>query len=268
MSQRRINSILIPSITFIIGIFVQSLFDQWLNTRNLAALGSIVIMVSLVVILIIIKQADRRFDHIDTKLLEIANRAGLKAEFIEDQSTGKSYLRSAQLIEEAKTSIIAIDTWQPFPEYLNSSSQGVKKARSQQYEALEKQIKLHLSDNTHFHRRIIQLSDEYENKPLSFSADPMFYNYLIVAAEAQSSNPRSCLLRRANTIINTHFILIDERYIILPVVSYYQNKAQVRYGALIFDDMQGDLVHYLKSIFSIVDGRSRPLELQQLLDSK
>jgi hypothetical protein len=268
MPQRRISVLLIPLSTFILGIFVQALFDQWFNSKNLMVLSILMIMVGLVTALIVLKQMDRRFDNIDTKLLDIANRTGLKAEFIEDQLGGRSYLRSTQLIEEAKTSIIAVDTWKSSPGYLNSSSQNVKEARSQQYEALKKQIKLHLGDSTPFHRRIVQIPQEYENKNLPFNIDPPFYNYLIAAAEAQDSNPRSCLIRRTSTIISTHFILIDERYIIMPLVSYIKDEAQVRYGALIFDDVQGNLVNYLKSIYSILDGRSKPIELHHLTISK
>ena len=54
------------------------------------------------------------------------------------------------------------------------------------------------------------------------------------------------------------FIIIDEKYIVLPILTY-ENQRQERHGALIFYDMHGDLFKCLDSIYQIIDARAIPL---------
>jgi len=108
MYRRRVYGILVPTVTFVLGILVQVLISQWITFTNVIPISLIVIMVILAAIFIILELIDKRFDSIDTNLIDIANRIGLRVDYIEDGSEGKSYEKSTELIENAKFSLITV----------------------------------------------------------------------------------------------------------------------------------------------------------------
>ncbi len=269
MFKRKIYDLLVPPITFFLGIIFQQLFSQWISSKDVILLSILIIIVSLIFLftasLIILHSIDKRFDVVDSRLMDIAIRTGLRVEYIEDGSDGASYRRSADLIENARHSIMFVAPWQPFKEYISGPS-NLRNARQAYYETIKSKVNRHKNDEIPFHRRIIQIPKEYEGKPLPFQIDSMFFEYLNYVAEVQEAHPRSCLLRRATARINTHFTLIDNRYIVMPILSYYRTERQIRHGALFFDDGQGDLVKSLNSIYQIIDAHSQPINPNDLKD--
>lgn len=267
MFRNKIHNIGIPIITFILGILAQVLFDQWITSKNVISLSIAFIMVCLVVIFIIFGLTDKRFDTLENKLLDIAARTGLRVEFVEDGPDGISYKRATELIENARFSLTIVSPWEPFAEYQDElPDTDLKNARTGYYEAIKKQVIHHQRSDILFHRRIIQISKEFDDMPLlKFKTDPTFYEYLKFIAETQAAFPHSCQLRTTNRFVDTHFTIIDEKYVIIPIFSRLGNERLKRYGTFIFNDIHGDLVKCLDRIYRTLDARSHPLTSQQLV---
>jgi hypothetical protein len=254
-------SIVVPSVTFLFGIIIQLLFQQWLSIKDSVPLGIAIIIFGLLIILLvsssILRAIEMRFDTVEDKLIDIATRTGLRVEYIEDGIEENSYRRVAELIEQANANLTFVDVWASYGGY-QTDKPVVRSTREDYYQVVIRQVDRHKEDQRHFHRRIIQFPGEYENKILPLENDPLFLNYLRHVAKMQEDHPRSCSIKRATTYINTHFIMIDEKYIVLPILTY-GNQRQERHGALIFDDIHGDLVKCLDSIYQIIDARAIPL---------
>src|SRR5262249_16456106 len=154
-------------------------------------------------------------------------------DYIEDGIEGKSYLKTTELIENAKFSVIAVGYWEPFPHYsidnttdINSGISEAINARRKYYIAMKKQIDLHQKDEEPFHRRIIQVPEEYMTKRIPFEVDPIFKDYLLFVAKTKDDGYRSCVLRKSKVFIKADFILIDDQYIVLPVLTTIKNVVQ------------------------------------------
>jgi len=196
----------------------------------------------------------------------------LKVEYVEDGLDGASYLRSIELVKKAEKSLTFISYWEPFLNYLAGTTSVIKgkskviNARRMFYDAVKKQIYRHRNSKERFHRRIIQVPEEFRSKyeDVPFDMDTIFFDYLTHAASVHELNPRSCILKIAIARINTHFTIIDDRYIIMPFLTHSKDKRQARHGALIFDDNEGDLVKALIEIYTLIDDDAEPLRLDQL----
>lgn len=227
-------------------------------------------MVILAAIFIILDLIDKRFDSVDANLIDIANRIGLRVDYIEDGSEGKSYEKSSELIENAKFSLITVGYWEPFPHYaanentINVSESKVINARRKYYSSIKKQIEQHRNDDSPFHRRIIQVPEEFINQYIPFEVDPVFKDYLLFIANFKNGGSRSCILRKSKSYIKLDFTLIDDQYIILPVLTSIKNQLQSRYGAIIINDTEGLLTRRLKSIYWDLENRAKPIELDEL----
>jgi hypothetical protein len=268
--RKKIHALLIPTITFVIGILVQSLFDNIITSSNLPMLSTAVIMIGIFVIFLHLTQIDTRFDNVDRQLIDITNRTGIYAEYIEDGPEGKSYIRATEMVEKARTSLIFVGDWEPFPEYQANNTSVMKgnsqvlAARKHFYQTLIKQIEAHRFDGTPFHRRIVQIPKEYIDKRLPLETDPVFFDYVAYAAKIQASRPHSCMIRKSSIFINITFTIIDNRYVIIPVITRIKDLFQVRHGALIIEDINGQLVSRLKSFYWTLESRSSSLEMTEL----
>jgi len=219
--------------------------------------------------LIISKLTDQRFDILEKKLSEIEDRTGLLVEFTEDDiknGSGLSYQKATKLIENAKIGLTIVSPWEPFAEYLDAiPNPSLKNARIEYYEAIQRQIERHQNDISTFHRRIIQVATEYENKPLTFRTDTLFYKYLKFVSEMQKDYPRSCHIKKAKSYIDIHFTIIDNKYVIMPIFSHDERNHQTRYGALIFNDTQGTLVNCLEGIYRFLETHGQAITPEQLI---
>ena len=266
MSTKRIYSILIPTITFIFGIFAQILIERWVSFKDPVVFSFVLIMICLIITILMLELNDKKIDSLNQGISEIKLSLGLKVEYIEDTDQHNSYEKSTEIIEGAKDSILVVSPWNPFKDYqqkiLNTK---LKDSRADYYRALKSAILAHQDDQQVFHNRIIQVRKEHLNTRLEFEIDPIYLDYVKQAANIQQQHPRSCRIRKTSTSIEIHFTIVDQRYIIMPILSHFEGDKQIRHGALFFDDTQGDLTKVLKSIYEILNTRSQPIEPHQLI---
>lgn len=267
MNRRRFIAIIAPTITFMLGIFVQALFDQWINSKNIILLSLLAIAINLVIICIFLGHSDKRLDTIDNKLVDLANSTGIKADFVEDFPNGASYHRSIQLIEKAELNITIVNIWEPLPvlkDYPNQSSDAVRRARAEFYEAIKKQASKHQNSSKIFYQTIVQMPEKFKGIPPSLKSDVYFYDCLAHTTEIQKLYPRSCHVRRSTILINTYFILIDNKHIIMPLFKNPTGISRTRYGALFIEDNQGELVKYLHATYQTLDAHSLAVSIEDL----
>jgi len=276
--NRKIYNLLAPVITFFLGIVFQSLLNDWLSIKNFLDLALIAIIVVLTFIFTAslttfhsmetkFETVEGKFEHVEGKLenlaTEIANRSGIHIESVEDNFDGKSYQRSTELIEKAKLSITFVSPWEPNMEYVPGVyPDEVRIAKQNYYMAIQKQIENFMEKDFLFHRRILQISPEFIDKPLMFRTDSSFYDYLYFASVVQLSHPRTCRIRMVPTMMGSHFTIIDERYVIVSTTSLLKSGHNVRHSTIIVDDTQGDLVKYFNFIYQTLDAHSSPIKPQ------
>ena len=266
MVRRFLQGIVVPIATFVVGMFTQALLRQYLTTSDIVSMSLLVIMVTLLALILIglvnVASVDRRLELVDVRLADLAGRAGLRVEYVEDHNGGESYRRTARLIEMAQTSLTFVDLWGPFEDYTLDNREQAS-ARSEYYAAVKTQISRHLADRQTFHRRIVQVPTEFATGPVPFDADPVFFDYLRFVTETQERYPNSCRVKFVVVRIRTQFIIVDWRYIIMPILTSHGTHA-TRHGAIVFDDREGGLVRCLRDIYQAIDVRARPLHPSDL----
>ena len=137
-------------------------------------------------------------------------------------------------------------------------------ARRKYYSSIKRQIERRRNDDSPFHRRIIQVPEDFINKHVPFEVDPIFKEYLLFIVRYRHDGSRSCILRKSKSYIKLDFTLIDDQYIILPILTSIKNLLQSRYGAIIINDTEGQLTRRLKSIYWDLENRAAPIELDEL----
>jgi hypothetical protein len=140
-------------------------------------------------------------------------------------------------------------------------SDETKPARENFYAAVLEMTELHTQDSQIFHRRVVQVPSAMLSDKIPFYVDPPFQDYLRKMAATQTLHPLSCRLRISSPLIKMHFIIIDRRYIIMPVLSHDEHtQRQLRCVALFFEDSAGNLNSCLKQMYQVIESRSRPIE--------
>lgn len=266
-----------PIATFVLGIFASQYLQDWLASGNSLALGMLVLTIVLGVAVLTIGIAsaliNRKFsslrDGVESQLNAtqqliqgISKGSGLSVEYVDDGDDGASYKRIAQLIAQAEESITFVDYWEPFEGYqVNTPSEDdASDARSLYYSTILSSSESRLGGKKLFHRRIVQVPSELLSGVIPFGVDPRFLSYLRRIAEMQDQDPLACALRLAPCIFRLHYILIDRRYVVLPILNTdVEQGRQSRKGALIFDDRTGDLFRCLRDIYRTIDARSSVL---------
>lgn len=226
----------VPVGTFVLGVVAQYLLEGYLADGKadhlpLAFLtftvGLLVIAVgvqshsSAVDLRLVSSTVNERADGLSLLLGSVRDATGLTAEYVDDGSTGASYVRAAELISQAKDTITIVDYWEPFDDYQSddgATSDATSSARSDFYTAIEEAVQQHRKGNHLFHRRVVQIPPSRLNQPIPFAVDPPFEEYLGRIAEIQEEAPRCCRLRVSPAQIRFHFIMIDERFIVLPIL--------------------------------------------------
>lgn len=279
MTNRRFFRILLPAITFLGGVFIQLLIEKWVSIGFVTSLSLILVLLSLAVLFTaslhilesieskfseVDKNLGNKFEHVSQKLDEIFGHLGLFVECIEDGSEGKSYLRASELINKAEHSLTIVSPWDSFLEQRRDTTTEV---RANYYKAMERKITEHQHDKQIFHRRIVQVPKKYEDEKatLEFAKETPFLDYLKHCAVTQLNFPLSCSIRKSSTIIDIHFTIIDQRYIIMPIFTTNEEHNLIRYGALFYDDLQKHFVNYLESIYKILESLSKPIYLDSFI---
>jgi hypothetical protein len=265
------RNVLLPALTFVLGVLGTALIEGYLRHHDLLLLVLIVLSCMLASLTLMSTfantKADRAFANLEAQLNRLVSTNGLHVTYIEDGRDGESYRRSTDLILGATESLTFVDMWEPFEGY-QTENEALTRVRASFYSAIIAQVQAHRQSQATFHRRIIQVPDKYLRTRVPFEADPMFRNYLLKVSDEQRRYPRVCRLKIAPVQIRFHFIIVDRRHIIIPVLSNDpETRAQTRHGALFFDDRSGDLYRSLVAIYQAVDAHSRPVEARDLVIS-
>ncbi|KUL29916.1 hypothetical protein ASB62_04890 [Chlorobium limicola] len=252
--------ILVPVCTFLVGLYVQiasvdkivSLVrNEWRLFLHLFII--LLIMQALVIIVLSIFLSEVHAGRKDmTDLLDSAVRqSGLKAEFVEEDdgdNAGKTYEITRNLIEKAQHSLLFVDFWVKSNNY-HAKKPTVQKRRQDYYDSIISQLKKHQDHDGDqpFHVRMIQKPDQLE-------ADLVYSGHLKECCEIQENCKTVSVVKIAPPCIHAHFAIIDERYVIWPILSSGPDGSGLRrHGALIFDDPNKYLVNRLKAIYTMLD---------------
>ncbi|TDP92225.1 hypothetical protein [Labedaea rhizosphaerae] len=258
------RGVLVPATTFTLGVVVTVLITDYLERHDpvlFCLAGVLLILVLLVGLTVqVLRSSDKGMDKIHSEIARLISRGGLDVEYVEDGKTGQSYVRATQLIRSAKHSITFVDMWEPFENYQTGTPERVA-ARHEFYEAIVKQVEDHRGDREMFHRRIVQVPQEFETKPVPFALDPYFHQYLTTIAGLTREAYKACNLRLTLVhVLKTHFIMVDRRHIVIPLLTTDQSSnRQIRHGALFFDDREGNLFKCFREIYRAIDAHARPL---------
>ncbi|HUC25092.1 MAG TPA: hypothetical protein VMA73_20475 [Streptosporangiaceae bacterium] len=246
------------------GVLTTILLTDYLNKHNpiLVALIGVIFLLALLLGIStrVLRVNELSMDSIEAKIAKLLTRTGLSVEYVEDGDTGESYARVTALIKAAKDSLTFVDMWQPYEDYQLGSPERVE-ARKEFYQAIINQVEHHQHGHEMFHRRIVQVPEQYAGQIVPFNLDPYFSAYLDRVAQIQVNHYETCSLRVTPVhVMEAHFIIIDRRYIVLPILTTDANtNHQIRHGALLFDDRDGDLFRSLRGIYRAIDSRAYPL---------
>jgi len=227
-------------------------------------------MISLFVILLHLIYLDKRFDCVDGRLIDITSRTGIHTKYVEDGNEGKSYIMATNMVEEASKSLTFVGYWEPFPEYQANNTSVMKgeslilDARKKFYQTVMDKIDEHKFDKSPFHRRIVQVPKEYVDKRLPLEVDPAFFKYMNHAVRVQANTPKSCVVKKSSAFFNINFTIIDNRYVVIPILTHVKNLLQARHGALIIEDIDGQLIAILNSIYWILESRATPIDFIEI----
>jgi hypothetical protein len=255
--------VLIPSITFILGALVVKILEEYLKERDpvLLALEALILCTVVLVYVTIagLRHANASNETTSVAMERLAEALGLSVRYVEDGETGESYRRATELVRGAQESLTFVDLWQPYAYGSDDSERG--RSRGAFYSAIIDQVERHRNDDGLFHRRIVQLPEGYDLGDMPTDADPVFWKYLRRMCEIQAKHPNACIVRYvAKAVIKTHLVIVDRRYIVIPLLSVDQDTGrQTRHGALFFDDRDGTLFRALRGIYRAIDAHANAM---------
>jgi hypothetical protein len=272
---RRGIRVIVPVAIFIAGVLAQLLADRLTNkevntpTRIISvALGCVVVVLVVLAIVVSVDFSDRthQLNLLTAKIEELSHRFGISVEFVSDHpgpDDGMTYERTRQLVSNAKRSLVFVDFWTETGTY-RSDQEPTHDRRRTYYEEILNQIQTrtrhYMDGDTPFHRRIIQADLGESSARITLRGDDSFFEYLRQCLSYQAVSPRATVLKVCRPHIHLHFAIIDDRFVILPILTTDSSGQGVRrHGALIFEDRVGDLVSRLMYIFQMLDAAARPL---------
>ena len=276
---RRVTRVAVPIATFVAGVLAQLLADRLtnrsINTPNriiAAALGGLAIVVVILTIIIAFDYSDRlkQLNLLGDSMEQISRRFGLSVEFVPDHpgpDDGMTYERTRQIIAHAERSLVFVDFYTESGAY--RTNRGVSHSRRRAfYEEILRQIDTRTGrhmDGAAFHRRIIQAELTESEDRIVLTGDDSYLLYLRKCVLYQEASARSTVVKICPPHVRMHFAIIDDRYVILPILTTGPGGAGLRrHGALIFEDLVGDLVKTLNTIYEMLDATARPLTRKEL----
>jgi hypothetical protein len=277
--SRRTVKVIVPVSTFAAGVLAQLLAERLTSdlvntsTRIVAAtLGGVAFVVVLLIVLISFDYSDRvhQLNTISDTLEMLSRQFGLSVEFVADESgpdDGMSYERMRQLVSKAHRSVVFVDFWAEGPH--PAGQEHVRLRRASYYDEIVRQIELRMhshADGPPFHRRIVQVSRHLgPNSRLQLPGDDSFLDYISRCLALQELSPRTTVVKICSAQVHMHFAIIDDRYVILPILASNPRQGGVRrHGAVVFDDNVGKLVKELMNIYETLDAVAQPLEPRQI----
>lgn len=274
---------------FIIGLFCDKVYDATIKpeVHPDAAIGWTLIatlfLIGLLLMSQLIMHGEMKNTHV--KIDDIFHQFGLSAMFVPDyeyNQEGHSYERTKQFIQSAQKSLIFLDIWaQKGGDYVPKISEA-HDSRKDYYDAiLEKLHEIEGQRTKHpFLRKIIQFPHLGTGGTLSEDAqaclelDELYRENLAECFKLNGHLNSVCELRIIRPKIHAQFLIIDEKYIVWPILSSHNEKEQLdqtdnkwqlkRHGSIIFTDTKGDFVAKLMEIYSLVANDAHPLTAQIL----
>lgn len=278
VNRRTIMKILVPFITFVAGILIPIVIDRAIKgvitdfqILIIAIIVLSILFAALIIALSIVfsetKDVHNQIINIQMEVLSNLDKAalqfGLLVEFIVDtpgRNDGASYEVSKKLIQEAKHSIVFLDAWTQTKDYYSSAN--ATKKRQAYYDAIIQQIEKHKFGDKTFHKRIIQ-TPEFGSQGFTLTGGEIFRNYLIKCFSIQNE-PQAAhvsVIKFAPLIFNAHIIMIDDSYLIWPILTFDPKRGTLRrHGAIFFNDPFQQFVPLMAAIYHRIDAIALPLE--------
>jgi hypothetical protein len=135
--------------------------------------------------------------------------------------------------------LLFVDWW------VESSEYGESSARQDYYQAITDRIRNYHKENPasrrgFFHERIIQMPKGATLDVLT--NDKVYSEHIKDCVELEAEVGRSITaVHRASPFTHVHFAIIDDRYLVQPILTTGENGLQ-RHGAVIFADPTGELI--------------------------
>jgi hypothetical protein len=242
-------------------------------------LGLLLLLIILVGVLsLYFKELKITRETLNKQISDIANQFGLSVEFVSDEdgygAEGITYDRTRQLIENAKKSLVFLDFWVQTGNYIAENDKSYS-ARDAYYITILNKLKEfeHHDGENPFMRRIIQFpsnnSSLSEDAQISLKEDKLFNIYLKECKDKQSRFHKTCVIKIVRPLIRSHFLIIDSRYVVWPVLaSNREDTGLRRHGAIIFTDSSGSFVSRLMDIYNRIDAQAIPLDSNILAPSQ
>ena len=278
VNRQTIMKILVPFITFVAGILIPIVLDKIIKGAftdfQILVIALVILsflftalVIALTVVFSETKDVHGQVIEIQKEFITLLNKTsnqfGLLVEFIVDTpgtNDGASYEVSKKLILEAKQSIVFLDAWTQTRDY--TTTPDANKKRQAYYHAIIQQIEDHKFSDKTFHRRIIQTS-EFDSQKFSLTGGETFLNYLKKCFSLQNefNTEHIAVIKYAPLIINAQIIIIDDSYLIWPILTIDPKKGTLRrHGAIFFNDPFQQFVPLMTAIYNRIDAIALPLE--------
>jgi hypothetical protein len=266
--------VLIAIASVIIGIIVSPIFEVLITplfgSETRASLVAVLVLGLIIVagiaaIGVYIRKVEVRDESFTRSIQDIKSKLGLSAELIVDlpraEGKGEVYRRVSEIYSQAEKEIWILWRRNPFAQQSEEEirSEEWKRQRDNYYTTLFRKLNEH-RDKTFFYRRILQIPNP------SHTADGILDSTALTQEMAQHckelleyvrQNPENAVLKCAPIFLPETVALVDDRYILWEIDAIDPDtRADYMSAVLIFDDVDGQFIQYLKNLLVKIDAHS------------
>jgi len=266
--------VLIAVASVIIGIIVSPIFEVLITplfgTETRASLIAVlvlglVIIAGIAAIGVYIRKVETRDESLTRSIQDIKNKLSLSAELVVDlprtEGKGEVYRRVSEIYSRAEKEIWILWRRNPFAQQSEEDirSEEWRRQRDHYYTTLFRKLN-EQRDTTFFYRRILQIPNP------SHTADGILDSTALTQEMAKHckdllehirQNPESAVLKYAPIFLPETIALVDGRYILWEIDAIDPDTQADYMGAvLLFDDVHGRFVQYLKNLLMKIDAHS------------
>ncbi|OQA19252.1 MAG: hypothetical protein BWY63_01782 [Chloroflexi bacterium ADurb.Bin360] len=266
--------ILIAIASVIIGIIVSPIFEVLITplfgSETRASLVAVLVLGLIIVsgiaaIGVYIRKVETRDESFARSIQDIKNKLSLSAELIVDlprtEGIGEVYRRVSEIYSRAEKEIWILWRRNPFAQQSEEEirSEEWKGQRDNYYTTLFRKLN-EQRDKTFFYRRILQIPNP------SRAADGILDSTALTQEMAKHckelleyvrQNPENAILKQAPIFLPETVALVDDRYILWEIDAIDPDtRADYVSAVLIFDDVDGRFVQYLKNLLVKIDAHS------------
>ncbi len=124
-------------------------------------------------------------------------------------------------IDSAHSSLVFVDFWVATGDYWKNKPRA-RDSRDSYYESILASTRARpvQSDGHAFHRRIVQMPElASDGTRFTLTADQRFAVSLRSCLDIHDEGPGRCLVKVAPPYVHAHFATIDQRYVVLPILT-------------------------------------------------